>query len=192
MTPNPTDRPDMTVEEFEQIARAAPDDVRLEFFNGKIEGKPVPDGNHDEMVMWLLEQCMHQRPDLRLYIERGLKVESYRTGRARPDGVLVPRRHFTGAGEWSDPDGVLMVVEVTSHDRDTDQRDRVDKPRGYASAGIPVYLLVDRDSDSLTAHSDPQDGRYRSSTTRQFGSVFELPAPVGIKLETDELKEFAD
>ncbi|MEV7865154.1 Uma2 family endonuclease [Streptomyces sp. NPDC088124] len=192
MTPNTTDRPQMTVEQFEQIAHSAPEGVRLEYFNGKIEAKPVPDGNHDEIVMWLLEQCMQHRPDLRLYPERGLKIEAYRGGRARTDGTLAPRRHFTGAGEWAEPDGVLMAVEVTSHDRDTDQRDRIDKPDGYAAAGIPVYLLVDRDTDSVTVHSDPEGGRYRCSTTRPFGAVVELPDPVGIKLETEELKEFAD
>ncbi|WFB08925.1 Uma2 family endonuclease [Streptomyces sp. LX-29] len=107
--------------------------------------KPVPDGDHDEIIMWVQEQCMQHRPDVRLYRERRLKVEGYRRGRAIPDGALAPRRHFTGHGEWSDPDGVLMVVEVTSHDSDTDRRDRREKRDAYAGAEIPVYLLVDRE-----------------------------------------------
>ncbi|SER50058.1 Putative restriction endonuclease [Streptomyces qinglanensis] len=48
-------------------------------------------------------------------------------------------------GEWADPAGVLMTVEVTSYDSDTDRRDRQEKPAAYAAAGIPVCLLVDRD-----------------------------------------------
>ncbi|MFE0509953.1 hypothetical protein [Streptomyces sp. NPDC058964] len=36
--------------------------------------------------------------------------------------------HFAGHGEWADPKGVLLVVEVTSHDSDTDRRDRQEKP----------------------------------------------------------------
>lgn len=192
MTPRTTaDQPQMLVEEFEQTAHTAPETVRLEFVNGKIEVKPVPDGNHDEIVMWLLERCMEQRADLLLYPERGLKVEKYRNGRARPDGALAPRRHFVGQGVWAEPDGVLMTVEVTSHDGDTDTRDRREKRDGYAAAGIPVYLLIDRDEDAVTVFSAPEGGRYRSITSRPFGTVIKLPDPVGITLKTEELKDYA-
>jgi Uma2 family endonuclease len=191
MTPGTTDRPQMLVEEFEELARAASETVRLEFINGKLEVKPVPDGDHNEIVMWLQEQCMQHRPDLRLYGERGLKAESYRKGRVRPDGSLAPRGHFKGHGEWSDPDGVLMTVEVTSFDLDTDRRDRVEKRDGYAAAGIPVYLLIDRDDDSITVYSEPENGKYRSRTSRPFGTVIKIPDPVGITLETEELKDYA-
>ncbi|WP_405907061.1 MULTISPECIES: Uma2 family endonuclease [unclassified Streptomyces] len=192
MTPSTADRPQMLVEEFEELARHAPESARLEFLNGKIGVKPMPDGNHGSIVMWLLKRCMQLRPELELYPEQGLKVEGYRKGRARPDAALVPEGYFVGKGEWSEPNGVLMVVEVTSHDRDADQRDRIEKPEGYAAAGIPVYLLVDRDTDSVTVYADPEGGAYRSLTTRAFGSVIELPDPVGITLETEKLKDFAD
>ncbi|MEU3407258.1 hypothetical protein ABZ766_25405 [Streptomyces sp. NPDC006670] len=43
-----------------------------------------------------------------------MAVEKYRSGRARPDGVLAPVGTFAGTGEWADPTGVLMVLEVTS------------------------------------------------------------------------------
>jgi Uma2 family endonuclease len=85
-----------------------------------------------------------------------------------------------------------MVVEVTSRDRDADRRDRIEKPDGYAAAGIPVYLLVDRDTDSVTVHCDPEGGIYRSLTTRAFGAAVELPDPVGFTLDTQKLKDFAD
>lgn len=192
MTPRTPARPQMSVDEFEELARRAPEMVRLEFIYGKVQVKPVPDGNHGEIVMWLLEQCMQQRPDLRLYPEQGLKVEAYRKGRARPDGSLAPRENFVGQGEWAEPDGVLMTVEVTSRDTDTNKRDRVEKPDGYAAAGIPLYLLVDRDARSLTVHAEPKNGEYRSTRTYDFGDAVELPAPVGITLETEKLKDYAD
>lgn len=191
MTHSTADRPLLPVEEFEELARRSPETVRLEFINGKIEVKPVPDGDHDEIIMWLRDVCGELLPNLRLFGERGLKVEKYRLGRARPDAALVPRRHFSGHGEWSDPDGVLMVVEVTSHDSDTNRRDRIEKRDGYAAADIPVYLLIDRENCTVTVHSEPKDGSYRSLTTRPYGTPVELPAPVGVTLETEELKEFA-
>lgn len=191
MTPR-TAKPQMSVKDFEELARRAPEFVRLEFINGQVQVKPVPDGNHGEIVMWLIRRCMQQRPELSLYPEQGLKVEAYRKGRARPDGCLAPEENFVGQGEWAEPGGVLMTVEVTSRDADTDRRDRVEKPDGYAEADIPVYLLVDRNAGSVTVHADPEGGSYRSITTRPFGAVVELPDPVGITLETEKLKDFAD
>ncbi|WP_326704404.1 Uma2 family endonuclease [Streptomyces cyaneofuscatus] len=194
MTPSPADhapRAQLSVEEFEQLARSAPETVTLELVNGKLEVKPVPDGDHGTIFMWLLRQCMQHRPDLDLHPEQGLMVEAYREGRARPDGALAPRRHFAGQGEWAPTDGVLMAVEVTSHDRDTDRRDRNEKPLGYAAAEIPVYLLIDRESGTLVVHSEPDKGRYRQQLSYDYGDTVVLPQPVDITLDTDELKDYA-
>jgi Uma2 family endonuclease len=108
------------------------------------------------------------------------------------DALLAPPGTFAGDGEWSDPDGVLMAVEVTSHDSDTNQRDRIDKRDGYAAAGIPIYLLIDRDDSTVSVYRRPEDGRYRSVTTLVFGDPVKLPAPVGFTLETEQLKDYAD
>ncbi|MDK1473080.1 Uma2 family endonuclease [Streptomyces sp. 549] len=191
MTPATADRPQMPVEDFEQLAATAPETVTLEFVNGKLEVKPVPDGDHGAIVMWLLKRCMEQRPELALYPDQGLRVEAYRQGRARPDGTLAPEDHFVGQGEWADPDGVLMTVEVTSYDRDTDRRDRTEKRDGYAAAGIPVYLLVDREACTVTVYSEPQDGTYRRRATQPYGEVVEVPAPVSVTLHTAKLKDYA-
>ncbi|MFE4645345.1 Uma2 family endonuclease [Streptomyces sp. NPDC056730] len=198
MTPSPSSspcaevRPQMSVEDFEELARKAPETVLLEFINGKLEVKPLPDQLHGAIAMWLLRQCMQQRPELALYPEQGLKVETYRNGRARADGALAPLDHFVGQdGEWADPDGVLMTVEVTSHDHDTDRRDRIEKRDGYAAADIPVYLLIDRDAEELVLYADPRKGKYQTRTSHSYGSTVKLPAPVGITLETEKLKDYA-
>ncbi|MDX3510519.1 Uma2 family endonuclease [Streptomyces caniscabiei] len=182
----------LDVDEFEELAAVAPETVRLEYINGEVEVKAMPDGNHRSIFMWLLRQCMQHRPDLDLVPESGVKAEAYRKGRARTDGTLVPVDHFRGDGEWSSPDGALMAVEITSHDRDTDRRDRVDKPLGYAAAGIPIYLLIDRDHNTVTVFSEPKDGRYRQTETHAWGATVEIPAPVSITLDTEKLKDYAD
>ncbi|WP_406138687.1 Uma2 family endonuclease [Streptomyces sp. NBC_01089] len=192
MTPSPADHAQMSVEDFEELARHAPETVRLEFINGKLGVKAMPDGNHGEIFMWLMRQCMQQRPDLNLMPERGLQVEKYRKGRARTDGTLVPRGHFKGHGEWSVTDGALLVVEITSHDRDTNRRDRVEKPVAYAEAEIPVYLLIDREDNAVTVFSSPKGGTYQENVSYPYGKAVELPSPLGITLETEELKEYAD
>ncbi|MFE0254608.1 Uma2 family endonuclease [Streptomyces sp. NPDC059010] len=182
----------LDVDEFEELAEAAPETVRLEYINGKVEVKAMPDGNHGEIFMWLLRQCMQQRPELNLMPERGVKAEAYRKGRAITDGFLAPVGHFRGHGNWSETDGALMAVEITSHDRDTSQRDRIDKPTGYAEADIPVYLLIDRDNNTITVHSEPKDGHYLQSPSYPWGATVEIPSPVNITLATEKLKDYAD
>ncbi|MER7794416.1 Uma2 family endonuclease [Streptomyces sp. NPDC097640] len=188
-----TERSSYTLlEAFEELASTARESVRLEFINGRIGEKCVADGDHETIIMWLLRQCMQSRPELDLHTSQGLKVGEYRKGRARPDGSLAPIAHFAGHGEWADPDGVLMTVEVTSYDYDTDRRDRVEKPIAYAAAGIPVYLLVDRDTCALIVHTnpDPKSGCYLDIHRAPFGEQVVIPEPVGITLDTDILKAY--
>ncbi|MGW1915593.1 Uma2 family endonuclease [Streptomyces sp. NPDC002076] len=187
----------MSVDVFERIAEFAEredETVRFEFIDGRIGVKKVTNGSHGEIAMWLAFRCKEARPDLTLNTTgQGLKVEAYRKGRARPDGVLAPVGYFNGQGEWANPDGVLMAVEITSYDSDTHHRDRVDKPRAYGEAGIPVYLLIDRDNHSILVHTvpDPEVG-YRDIHLVAFGGKVTLPDPVGIELDTDELKQYVD
>jgi Uma2 family endonuclease len=181
----------LSVEDFEELERRAPETVRLEYINGKLEVKAVPDGKHRSIYLWLMRQFLAQRPDLDLAPESGVKAEAYRKGRARTDAVLVPVDHLVGHGEWSDTGGILMALEITSRDRDTNKRDRVEKPVGYAEAGIPVYLLIDRDDNTLKVFSEPENGRYQRTDSYPWGATVELPAPVSVTLKTEKLKDYA-
>ena len=179
----------MTVEEFEELEAGAPETVSLEFLFGKVGVKAVPDGDHGTIIVWLIRQCMQSRPDLDVYTEQGVKVEQYRQGRARADAVVVPRWHLAGQPEWAAVEGVLMAVEVTSFDEDTDQRDRIDKPRAYAEADIPVFLLVDRDSGRFVVHSRPSAGTYAESSSVPVGERVTIPEPIDMVLDSEELKK---
>ena len=180
----------MSVEDFEQIASTTPETVTLEFIDGRIGEKAVPDGDHGRIIQWLTRICMQHRPELWLDSQQGLRVETYRSGFARPDGSLIPADAFAGQGEWADPAPVLMAVEVTSYDSDTDRRDREEKPRAYAEARIPIYLLIDRDTCEVLVHSEPDGVRYECTARIPFGKNVDLPDPVGITLETERLKEW--
>jgi Uma2 family endonuclease len=185
-------RPQMSVDEFEELARLAPETVWLEFVAGKLAVKRGPDGNRSEIIAWLQQAFIQDDLGLRLYAFRGPRSETEGTGRFRADGALASGRHFAGHGEWSDPEGVLMAVEVTADDGDSDRHNQIEKPDGYAAAGIPVYLLIDRDDCSVTVFTDPEDGRYRRQVKEPFGASVKIPTPVGFTLETEELKEFVD
>ncbi|WP_030563581.1 Uma2 family endonuclease [Streptomyces aureocirculatus] len=183
----------MPVGTFEAIALHAArvmEGARVELLRGRLGAKAVPYGDRGRVLQWLTRVCVRRRPELWLDTQQGLVIESRREGRARPDGILAPSDAFAGAGTWADPTPVLMVVEVTSYDSDTDHRDRVEKPRAYAETGIPVYLLVDRDSCEIKVHSQPDGVRYEQVRTLPFGKEVILPDPVGITLDTEPLKDW--
>ncbi|MFF9485967.1 Uma2 family endonuclease [Streptomyces sp. NPDC014676] len=186
----------LSVDMFERIAEFVEredETVRFESINGRIGLRKGTDGSHTAIIMWLVRQCMKARPELDLSPVQGLKVESYRKGRALPDAVLAPVTHFVGQGDWADTEGVLMTVEVTSFDSDTHDRDRVEKPQAYAESGIPVYLLIDRNRRSVLVHRDPDPVvGYRNVQKRQLGQKVVLPDPVGIEFDTEGLKPFMD
>ncbi|MFF0588654.1 Uma2 family endonuclease [Streptomyces sp. NPDC003781] len=184
--------PQMSVEEFETIAHAAPRTVTLEFMGGQVGVKKGMDGDRSTVVSWLARRCMQSRPELDLCYGRGLRVDAYRRSRARPDAVLAPEAHFAGHGAWSDPDGALMVVEVTSYDPDTDRLARHEKPGAYGQAGIPLYFLIDRDSRTLKVytHPDRRIGGYRDVRVAKFGETVTLPDPDGIELDTEILENY--
>lgn len=187
------DQPQMSVEDFEKLALIAERDmgVRLEFIFGRLGVKAVADVHHAEVVRWIARRILPTRGELWLNQGLDIKVEAYRNGRARPDGLLAPDDAFTEQdGNWADPEPVLMVLEVTSYDRDTDARDRVEKLAAYGQAGIPVYLLIDRDSCECVVYSDIEDGVYRSIVRSEFGETVELPDPVGVTFDSDRLKSW--
>lgn len=80
----------MSVDEFETIASAAPETVTLEFIDGRIGVKPVTDGDHNSIVSWLAKRCMQTRPDLDLYQTQG--YGSTLTGRAGRDRTRAGAR----------------------------------------------------------------------------------------------------
>jgi Uma2 family endonuclease len=80
-------------------------------------------------------------------------------------------------------DSVAMVLGVTST---KPQADRETKRHCYARAGIPLYLLVDRDVASVTLFSDPGKRDYRELRTVPFGKPLTLPDPFVFDLDTSD------
>lgn len=83
---------------------------------------------------------------------------------------------------WQDPSPVLLVAEVTS--ADTAERDRKEKPCGYARAGIPVYLLIDWEKGDVVVHFEPSGDTYGCSARYKWGLDVPLPEPLGFELDT--------
>jgi hypothetical protein len=104
-----------------------------------------------------------------------------------PDGIAAPKRAFAGREWHSKPDGVQMVLEVTSSDQRALKgaaRDRGPKRRGYAVADIPSYLFIDRLDGRSTVFSEPRGADYTHSASVALGEDLLIPSPLESVLPT--------
>lgn len=176
---------DILLEGF--LALDTPEGFRAELIEGEIVVTPPPDGDHEKYISRVLRQVIRRSVvDMDVSGNKGLKS---------PSAVERPRNHvipdltfapvdadlFAGAGSWMPCSGVALVLEVTSS---RPNADREVKRRCYARGGIPLYLLVDRDTSTVTLFTDPESGDYRELHAVPFGKSLPLPAPFGFDLET--------
>ncbi|MFC8763553.1 Uma2 family endonuclease [Streptomyces sp. NPDC057193] len=99
-----------------------------------------------------------------------------------PDLVVAPKGSLDDQQEWHAPDPVLLVAEVTP--TSTASRDRVQKIRAYARAGIPLHLLIDRESGEAVVCSGPAGDDYGHKSIHKLGTAVALPHPLGFELDT--------
>ncbi|WAZ22980.1 Uma2 family endonuclease [Streptomyces cinnabarinus] len=170
---------------FELFSAAAPKGWRVELIEGEICVTPPANGEHEEIVSKVNRQIIRKDPDdfLFTYTGIGLKVPgASQTGNVVPDLVVAPEGSFDDEKQWHETLSVLLVAEVTSPG--TADRDREKKIRGYARAGVPVYLLIDREEAEVVVYSDPSGDEYGKSHKFKVGLPVPLPAPFGFELDT--------
>ncbi|CAL9318559.1 Uma2 family endonuclease [Streptomyces sp. SudanB52_2052] len=188
MAHEPLSQEDVLLEGF--LALDTPEGFRAELIEGEIVVTPPPDGDHEDYIGLIVNQVIRRsRTEMQFSGNKGLKL---RRGGACPkdhvipDGTFAPMdlRLYRGADSWMPCDGVAMVMEVTST---KPQADREAKRRCYARAGIPLYLLVDRETAQVTVFSEPKDDDYREHCARPFGKPVTLPEPFAFDLDTADL-----
>ncbi|MFF7725990.1 Uma2 family endonuclease [Streptomyces sp. NPDC008001] len=171
------------------LALETPEGFRAELIEGEIVVSPAPDGDHEDAIELIVAQ-MYDASTVRMQYSgnKGLKLprgglcpKNY----AIPDATFAPRelRLFRGAPPWMPCDGVAMVAEVTSSRA---ERDRIAKRHCYARAGIPLYLLVDREEETVTLFSEPSAQDYAETHTVPYGKALPLPEPFSFDLETSD------
>jgi Uma2 family endonuclease len=161
---------------------ATPEGFKAELIEGEIIVTPPPDGDHETAIGRIVRQVSRQcSEDLDFAGGKGLVLP---TGRFIPDGTFTVEGAMVGRESWSTPEGVLLVLEVTSS---RPEKDREQKRRGYAAAEIPLYLLVDRQRSHAVLHSAPRHGDYTVVTTAAVGDPLPLPKPFDFDLDTARL-----
>ncbi|MFD7413372.1 Uma2 family endonuclease [Kitasatospora purpeofusca] len=158
-----------------------PEGFHAEIGEGAIVLTPVGDLRHmrvKQRVFRALCDCLQDSgwgPAYARSVVHGLKV-------AVPDLFVVPDEideieHPEGLGVLAS--GVVLVVETVSPGSESRRRDLVLKHRAYATAGIPVYVIIDDydDGGAVTVLSgpDPERGAYASSVRTPYGEDAVVP-----------------
>lgn len=184
--PTATDRQNL-LNDF--LGMETPRGFRAELIEGQIVVSPPTDGDHEDYLDLINDQ-VKAASATRMQISGGKGLvlpgaDPGLTNRVIPDATMAPwaLRLFRGAPPWMPPDGVALVVEVTSSNA---ERDRIAKRHCYARAALPLYLLVDRETSTVTLFSDPEGDDYRESHSIPFGKPLPLPAPFSFTLETGD------
>ncbi|MFG2089860.1 Uma2 family endonuclease [Spirillospora sp. NPDC048824] len=173
------------------LALETPEGFRAELIDGEIVVTPPPLGDHERCIGKIIRQVIrYSATEFECACNKGLKVpglDGHPDNRVIPDitFVAIEADPFHGAPTWMpvEDDGIIMVVEVTSS-RPT--RDRQAKRTGYARAGIPFYLLVDREEGRTVLFSGPDGKDYGHTDQVPFGKTLPLPKPFEIDLDTSE------
>ncbi|MEU3709188.1 Uma2 family endonuclease [Streptomyces catenulae] len=175
---------DDTVRIWEQTD--APEGCKVEIIEGIVTVSPPPDGMHNAIADELAESLYAGKPkEWGIYQTLGVAVPS-RRGMYVPDLVIAPKQLVRNDSGGCLPAAACeLLVEITS--RSNAAHDRISKAAGYARAGAPLYLLIDRwapAGPTITLFGEPKNEVYRTLSMVKFGEPLDLPEPFGLTLDT--------
>ncbi|MFF8405939.1 Uma2 family endonuclease [Streptomyces sp. NPDC015684] len=164
-----------------------PEGSKVEIIEGIITVSPAPAFRHNVIAARIQRRLYSVVPeDWEIFQTLAVAVPS-RLGMLIPDLVVAPVPDHPEAESHIPASLAELVVEVTS--RSNARHDRVSKPAAHASAGIPLYLLVDcwaPGGPTLTLYGEPKGEVYRGLAAVKFGDPLHLPEPFGITIDTGE------
>ena len=162
-----------------------PEGSKVEIIEGVVTVSPAPASRHNVIAERIQRRLYSVIPDdWGVYQTLAIAVPS-RLGMLIPDLVVAPVPECTEADTHIPAALAELVVEVTS--RSDARHDRVSKPAAYATAGIPLYLLVDRWASgvpTVTLYGEPEGDVYQVLSSVKFGDTITLPAPFDLTLDT--------
>ncbi|MFG3011825.1 Uma2 family endonuclease [Streptomyces cinerochromogenes] len=164
-----------------------PEGSKVEIIEGIITVSPAPAFRHNVIAARIQRRLYSVIPeDWEIFQTLAIAVPS-RLGMLIPDLVVAPVLEQPESDSHLPAALAELVVEVTS--KSNAGHDRVSKPAAYATAGIPLYLLVDRwapGGPTVTLYGEPKGDVYRVLKAVKFGDRVELPEPFGLTIDTSE------
>ncbi|MEW2283757.1 Uma2 family endonuclease [Streptomyces sp. NPDC047841] len=164
-----------------------PEGSKVEIIEGIITVSPAPAFRHSVIAARIQRRLYSVVPEDRgIFQTLAIAVPS-RLGMFIPDLLVAPVRECAESDSHIPAALAELVVEVTS--KSNAGHDRVSKPAAYATAGIPLYLLIDRwapKGPTATLYGEPKGDVYRVLKAVKFGDLIELPEPFGLTIDTGE------
>jgi len=138
-----------TFDEFVYFLQTQPENIRYELYDGEIVKMPLPTGEHEEiitfLVMILMGECIRLKLNYGIPSKTLVKPENKQSGYF-PDILLLNRSNLVDEPRWkkesiiTKPESIALVVEVVSTNwRDDYYRKLAD----YEEMGIREYWIVD-------------------------------------------------
>ncbi|OEV13590.1 Uma2 family endonuclease [Streptomyces nanshensis] len=191
MTIAPIDRIEMTEREvpslddlFERLERMpVPEGYKTEIVEGTVFMSPQRD-THWEIVLGIVEQLRTRYPKGRVKSDVRFDFPGNLNGFAPDVVALGEDARQNERGQW-DIEAIEFIAEVVS--QSTAANDYGAKKRVYATARVPVLLVVDPCAGECHLFTQPEKDDYQSHLTVAFGRPLDLSATaVGLELETGD------
>ncbi|POX54206.1 restriction endonuclease [Streptomyces sp. Ru71] len=164
-----------------------PEGSKVEIIEGIITVSPAPASRHNVIAARIQRRLYSVIPeDWEIFQTQAIAVPS-RLGMLIPDLLVAPVQECADTDTHIPAALAELVVEVTS--KSNARHDRVSKPAAYATAGIPLCLLVDRwapGGPTVTLYGEPKGDVYRVLSAVKFGDPIKLPAPFTVTIDTGE------
>lgn len=153
-----------TFNEFVDFLQAQPENICYELYDGEILQMPLPTGEHEDivtfLVMILMGECIRLKLNYGIPNKTLIKPEDKQSGYF-PDVLLLNRSNLENEPRWkresiiTKPESIVLVIEVVS----TNWRDDYHKKLAdYEEMGIREYWIVDyRPFGSKLLIGDPKE-----------------------------------
>ncbi|MFC8793637.1 Uma2 family endonuclease [Streptomyces cinereoruber] len=164
----------------------APEGCKVEIIEGIVTVAPPPANQHNSIAAKVHRVLIREIPEeWNVYQTLGLAFPD-RAGMYMPDLVVAPEAAVDDEPGNFVPAAVAeLVVEITS--KWNANHDRIVKLQAYATAAVPLYLLIDRwhsGRPTATLYGEPKNGLYRVLDAVEFGRELHLPVPFDLTIDT--------
>jgi Uma2 family endonuclease len=171
-------------EMFERLEKMpVPEGYKVEVVEGTVYMSPQRD-THWEIIADIYEQLRTKYSRKRVKSDVRIDYPGHLNGFATDVTAMAESAAKTEEGRWRYED-VEFVAEVIS--KSTAANDYGPKKTAYATAEVPVYVIVDPYQGRCRIYTDPKEGDYEIETKVPFGKDLDLTdTVVGLTLTTDE------
>lgn len=159
-----------------------PEGWRVEIVEGTITVAATPFGRHASIIRRIRMAIEPTLPPEEYGFYENLTCEEPEIDRYVPDLGVWPVGYVDRDDQWVfEAEMCVLAIEVTSPDQA--KRDYA-KAAGYARAGVPVYLIVDRTLRVCVVLTEPEGGAYKNRHEEPFGKAVSLPLATPLLLDT--------